>query len=225
MANKTFYLDRETDPLNPSLEVANKDELIKVYDDTADMDSDIANIEDDEIVSCKGNDYEGVHITDAVSNGDLNPVTSNAVYQAINNLTQYNPNYVLGEIDTGATWIDGKHIYRRVIHDTLTNPAVLGDRRTFVKEYSYYADNIINVGGYVTIASATAWINGIKLPVNACGLGSSLSDRLVITLDNVSSATTTPTQGVTRLLLYWYDGSAYPTSIETYIVIEYTKTE
>lgn len=115
MANKQFFLDRETDPLNPALEVANKDELIKVYDDTADMESDIANIEDDEIVSCKGNDYEGVHITDAVSNGDLNPVTSNAVYQAINNLTQYNPNYVLGEIDTGATWIDGKHIYRNVL--------------------------------------------------------------------------------------------------------------
>jgi hypothetical protein len=156
MANKTFYLDRNTDPLNPSLEVANKDELIKVYDDASDMESDISNIEDDEIVSCKGNDYEGVHVTDTVSNGNLNPVTSNAVYQAIDNLTQYNPNYVLGEIDTGATWIDGKHIYRRVIHDTTpaTGNATFGSNaNNKTIQLGTVCDNIIDIKGYVSYAN------------------------------------------------------------------------
>lgn len=45
-------------------------------------------------------------VSDAVTEGDLNPVTSNAVAKAVN--------YSTDEVKTGATWIDGKPIYRKV---------------------------------------------------------------------------------------------------------------
>jgi len=199
MANKTFYLDRDTDPLNPALEVANKDELIKVYDDASDMESDISNIEDDEIVSCKGNDYEGVHVTDTVSNGNLNPVTSNAVYQAIDNLTQYNPNYVLGEIDTGATWIDGKHIYRSVVNfGALPSGGVKS-----VNHGITGIDTIVNVRGITYNSSGNTFplpfvsmvaVNGILFAAN----------KTQVTVETGT------------------DRSSYST---TYAFIEYTKSE
>jgi hypothetical protein len=203
MANKTFYLDRETDPLNPALEVANKDELIKVYDDTSDMESDISNIEDDEIVSCKGNDYEGVHVTDTVSNGNLNPVTSNAVYQAIDNLTQYNPNYVLGEIDTGATWIDGKHIYRNTL--VFDNPKW------------DWTPNTFSVPGISLMlkANCIAWPDFVNLP------GFFWTDNWTVQGGTQTFATTI---NVSRFLLY--TDAIPPTSTSRIIwILEYTKTE
>lgn len=45
-------------------------------------------------------------VSDTVTEGDLNPVTSNAVAKAVN--------YSTDEVKTGATWIDGKPIYRKV---------------------------------------------------------------------------------------------------------------
>lgn len=49
-------------------------------------------------------------VSDAVTAGDLNPVTSNAVAKAVN--------YSTDEVKTGATWIDGKPIYRKVFTST-----------------------------------------------------------------------------------------------------------
>lgn len=79
MANKQFFLDRETDPLNPALEVANKDELIKVYTDAGDLITDLGNLDDNEIAACEGNDFQNVYISNTITAGDLNVPTADAV--------------------------------------------------------------------------------------------------------------------------------------------------
>lgn len=51
-------------------------------------------------------------VSDTITEGDLNPVTSNAVAKAVN--------YSTDEVKTGATWIDGKPIYRHIIKKTVS---------------------------------------------------------------------------------------------------------
>lgn len=85
MANKQFFLDRETDPLNPALEVANKDELIKVYSDAGDLITDLSNLDDNEIAACEGNDFQNVYISNTITAGDMNVPTADAVKTYVDN--------------------------------------------------------------------------------------------------------------------------------------------
>ena len=57
---------------------------IKIYDSKIDMDTDISNIAENEIVATKAGESEGVvEVTDVVEDGNMNPVSSNAVFEAL----------------------------------------------------------------------------------------------------------------------------------------------
>ena len=59
-------------------------EKIPVYDSKTDMDTDISNIAEGEIVATKAGESEGVvEVVDEVTDGVMNPVTSNAVYDVL----------------------------------------------------------------------------------------------------------------------------------------------
>lgn len=102
MANKQFFLDRETDPLNPALEVANKDELIKVYSDAGDLITDLGNLDDNEIAACEGNDFQNVYISNTITAGDLNVPTVDAVKTYVDSsipATKIFGSFTLGSVD------------------------------------------------------------------------------------------------------------------------------
>ena len=76
---KTFYLERG--PINPpELHPANEDELIKIYASNDDAMTDLANMDDNEVFATRDNDYLGTVIVDKVEDGNYNPLTSNAVF-------------------------------------------------------------------------------------------------------------------------------------------------
>lgn len=111
MAKKIFYVSRTEDPQTgtagaATLNRADQPQLMKVYDTVADAEADLANIDTNEIVGTKEVDLSSYTIVNRVADGNLNPVTSNAVANALS--------YSTTETLTGGTWIDGKPIYRRV---------------------------------------------------------------------------------------------------------------
>lgn len=111
MAYKTFVVERTEDESTQTAGPAvlhrnNAPQLLKVYDTVADVEADIANIDTNEIVGTKEVDLSSYTIVDRVAEGNLNPVTSNAVANALS--------YSTDETPTGGKWIDGKPIYRRV---------------------------------------------------------------------------------------------------------------
>ena len=116
--NNMFYVDRHTDPANPELIKADDHQLMRVYENKDDLITDIDNIDDNEVAAAKGNDYEGVEVVDEVVEGNQNPTTSNAVYNAIQTakIDIYKPNV---EERTGRIWTDGKPIYRRYFDVTV----------------------------------------------------------------------------------------------------------
>ena len=113
-----FYVDRHTDPANPELIKADDHQLMRVYENKDDLITDIDNIDDNEVAAAKGNDYEGIEVVDEVVEGNQNPTTSNAVYNAIQTakIDIYKPNV---EERTGRIWTDGKPIYRRYFDVTV----------------------------------------------------------------------------------------------------------
>lgn len=113
-----FYVDRHTDPANPELIKADDHQLMKVYETKDDLITDIDNIDDNEVVSTKDKDYEGIEVVDEVVEGNQNPVTSNGAYNAIQTakIDIYKPNV---EERTGRIWVDGKPIYRRYFDVTV----------------------------------------------------------------------------------------------------------
>lgn len=79
---KTFYLERgSVNP--PELHPADEDELIKVYETNDDAMTDLANMDDNEVFATRDNDYLGAVIVDKVEDGNYNPLTSNAVFDYI----------------------------------------------------------------------------------------------------------------------------------------------
>jgi uncharacterized protein (UPF0264 family) len=84
MAYKTFVVERtedaQTGTAGPAtLHRNNVPQLMKVYDTVADAEADIANIDTNEIVGTKEVDLSSYMIVNRVADGNLNPVTSNAV--------------------------------------------------------------------------------------------------------------------------------------------------
>lgn len=78
---QSFILDRHTDPSNPTMKVT-QDDKIPIYDSKADAEADLANIEEGAIVATKDTGATG-KVVDVVEDGNMNPVTSNAVYDAL----------------------------------------------------------------------------------------------------------------------------------------------
>lgn len=95
---------------NPTLdEVPN--ETIKIYPTEADLDADLANLEENEIVATDedNNPASGTQYpVDVVQEDNMNAVTSNAVAESLS--------YSTTEQKTGGYWIDGKPIYRKVFN-------------------------------------------------------------------------------------------------------------
>lgn len=60
-----------------------QDDKIPVYDTIADAQTDLANLEVGQIVATKDFGTESLVVSDAVTDGDMHPVTSNAVYYAL----------------------------------------------------------------------------------------------------------------------------------------------
>lgn len=80
---------------------------MRVYEDESDVD--LSEIGDKEIFAVEEeNDLANVYVTDLVQEGNMNPITSNAVARFTG------ANYSTSEVKTSNTWIDGKPIYRRV---------------------------------------------------------------------------------------------------------------
>lgn len=79
---KQYIVDRHTDPSNPSL-VPVPSERIPVYDTKAEMESDLANLGENEFVMTKDTGEELSDPVNVVEEGNLNAVTSNAVAQLL----------------------------------------------------------------------------------------------------------------------------------------------
>lgn len=109
MAYKTFVVERTEDESTQTagpatLSRADVPPLVKVFDDESDIV--LSTLSTNEIVATKNTDYSAVAVVDRVADGNLNPVTSNAVANALS--------YSTDETPTGGKWIDGKPIYRKV---------------------------------------------------------------------------------------------------------------
>lgn len=109
MAYKTFVVERTEDESTQTagpatLNRADVPPLVKVFDD--ELDIVLSSLSTNEIVATKNTDYSAVAVVDRVAKDNLNPVTSNAVSNAIS--------YSTDETPTGGYWIDGKPIYRKV---------------------------------------------------------------------------------------------------------------
>lgn len=87
---------------------------IKVYPTLADAEADLNNLSVGDII---GTEQGGDGATDSVKAGDMRLVTSNAVARSLS--------YSLGEVFTGATWIDGRKIYRIVLTGEWTSGTTL----------------------------------------------------------------------------------------------------
>lgn len=118
MASSIFRVSRtETEGQQSGPATLNKAQepvKMRVYADESDVD--LTEIGDKEIFAvAEENDLANVYVTDLVQEGNMNPVTSNAVARFTGS------NYSTSEVKTSNTWIDGKPIYRRVLvctHDT-----------------------------------------------------------------------------------------------------------
>lgn len=153
MAYKTFVVERTEDESTQTAGPAvlhrnNAPQLLKVYDTVADVEADIANIDTNEIVGTKEVDLSSYTIVNRVAEGNLNPVTSNAVAGALS--------YSTDETPTGGKWIDGKTIYRKCYsHDGTSSVSGVLDTFTNV--------NIIKIEGMAHIST------GVWLPFGFSG--------------------------------------------------------
>lgn len=109
MATKTYYIKREEDEATQTGSTAEykpikSPDLIKVYETAEDADTAIAStlINENEIIATKELDYIGCLVTDKIEEGNMNPVTSNAVATSASNwLKSYIKNQIkLSEFET-----------------------------------------------------------------------------------------------------------------------------
>ena len=155
---QTFTLDRHTDPSNPTAVPANN-EKIKNYETISDMEGDLTNVDDGEVISTEEADYASIHISDEVTDGDLNPVTSNAVYDAIEAAKIDRVKGAFVEERTNRLWTDGRPIYRQYVEGT-PEPTLSEDRKTFMlyaPVSSAGAVKVVDMYGYWEITENTAF--------------------------------------------------------------------
>lgn len=116
MANKTFYLDKTG--VNPELSRANEDELVKVYDTIDDLNTDLANVDDEEIIATPQLDYLSVCTSSRVEDKNFNPINSAALINAVDE--RLNSHYTIGKsyigferVVNGASHSPGSRSYNR----------------------------------------------------------------------------------------------------------------
>ncbi len=157
--NEMFYVDRHTDPANPELIKADDHQLMRTYENKDDLETDIANIDDNEVVATQDNDYEGIEVVDEVVENNQNPVTSNAVYDAIEAAKIDRVKGAFVEERTNKLWTDGRPIYRQYVEGT-PEPVMSYDRKSFainVPVSSASALNVIDMYGYWEITENTSF--------------------------------------------------------------------
>ena len=142
----------------------------------------------DYVIYANGKKIEDV--VDVVETGNMRPVTSNAVAESLSYSTTEQP--------TGAKWIDGKPIYRKVIDfGALPNT---GDKKV--------AHNISNLGDIIKYDCITT-DGTIYKPVVDVG------NRLM---------TNNITIGITQTEVGIQTGADKTAFTQTYVILEYTKT-
>lgn len=135
----------------------------------------------------------GAHIVDGYSTSTTDGYSCNEV----NNLVQ--DVYSNDEVKTNKVWIDGKPIYRKVIH--LTN--VIRGYKDYVHNINNLGD-VIEIGGYVSISDGYNSVARVVADnITGAGFG-------VINIDTQN--------------LHTLAGSSFPTTNDVYIILEYTKT-
>lgn len=87
---KQFILDRHTVPDAPSLEQI-PTEKIPIYETKAAAEADIANLSDGQIIGTKDEGNENAKPVDVVEKGNMHAVTSNAVFDYVNNVEVIEP--------------------------------------------------------------------------------------------------------------------------------------
>ena len=119
-----------------------------IYDSVADAESDLANLEEGQIVATKDTGTELSQPVDTVQSGNLHAVTSNAVAESLSYSTE--------EMATGGKWIDGKPIYRKTftgIASNTTGDNVIGNSIISgidsITMFNGVLDNIVAGGGSV----------------------------------------------------------------------------
>lgn len=83
-------------------------EKIPVYEDLADAESDLTNLEEGQLLATKDTGSELSAPVDVVQSGNMHAVSSNAVAESLS--------YSTTEQATGGKWIDGKPIYKITIN-------------------------------------------------------------------------------------------------------------
>lgn len=167
---------------------------IPVYDTKTDAESDLANLTVGQIIATKDEGNETSTPVDVVQDGNMHAVTSNAVADSLS--------YSTSETLTGATWIDGKPIYRKVIVQDISGVLT----------------------GLVTIDPG---VSNIETPIRVvCGRAEVSGSSNGITIPAQYDATTFIQLGTFRPdSLQLYAGSTNWTSLTHITVcIEYTKT-
>lgn len=174
MVYKTFVVERTEDESTQTagaatLNRADVPPLVKVFDDESDIV--LSTLSTNEIVATKNTDYSAVAVVDRVAEGNLNPVTSNAVANALS--------YSTDETFTGGYWIDGKPIYRKVIqfNNETTISYDPGENFTLTTLGLSDIDNIFSIYAFNTTGSKTTkrrfspiaffWINDTTLTLRA----------------------------------------------------------
>lgn len=155
---KQFYTTGEG--AQQTLTAADQSE-VKVYDSKTDMDTDISNIAEGEIVATKAGESEGVvEVVDEVTDGVMNPVTSNAVADCLSYSTTEQP--------TGGTWIDGKPIYRIVLDST----TAISSGAVSIDVASLHIESLVRMDGFFRVTGSPRYAKfPLQMYVHSSGNG------------------------------------------------------
>ena len=201
MANKLFRIERtedeDTSTAGPAtITRADDPQLLPIVPLDKDKGQpDVADPVDNRIYATKEDEQEILFVTDKVTEGDFNPVTSNAVKKAIDDIKDV---YSTNEIKTNKVWIDGKPIYRKVL-----------DCGT-VASAKNILHNIQNIS-YVTDILCIAKDPNGNFFVNGSAYGRETY--------NLCRAVVTPTQVILNSIV----STSTPAMYNVMVVVEYTK--
>jgi len=156
MAAKAFYVSRTETEGQPSgaatLNRADAPQLLKIVPvDSSTGNPDPATPVDKMIYATDEDDQEILFTSDTVQSGDLNPVTSDAVYNAVEEAKEEAERTVnsYSEVETwtGGYWIDGKPIYRKC--GVYNNGGSIGTGEIVIDSTltMSYVDSIVATGG------------------------------------------------------------------------------